>query len=130
MTRLKKVKLRNRYADEFKRKVAKGYVEGQYSYAVAAEMYGLKDKGVVREFVKWYRRNNDLSLSNEPAPMSKSTHEKTPIVSELEAQVKQLQAQLELEKLKTEALETMIDLAEEHLQIDIRKKSGSQRSKK
>lgn len=130
MTRLKRVKQRHRYADEFKRKVAKGYVDGQYSYAVAAETYGLKDKGVVREFVKWYRRKYDLGQLNEYEPMTKSKEEKTTSISELEAQVKQLQAQLELEKLKTEALETMIDIAEEQLQIDIRKKSGSQRSKK
>lgn len=128
MRRLKRVKQGNRYADDFKRKVAKAYVDGHFSYAVAAETYGLKDKSVVREFVKWYRRKYDLSQPNEHEGMSKK--EKTPTVSALEAQLKQLQAQLDLEKLKTEALETMIDIAEAQLQIDIRKKSGSQRSKR
>lgn len=130
MTRLKQVKRSNRYAEEFKRKVAKACVEGRYSYAMAAETYGLRDKGVVREFVKWYRRKYDLSLTNEAVSMAKSKKEKTPGDSALEARIKELEQALDLEKLKTEALETMIDIAEEQLQIDIRKKSGSQRSKK
>ena len=130
MTRLKQVRSYNRYADEFKRKVAKGYLDGRYSYAVAAERYGLKNKAVVREFVKWYRRKADLSQVNESEPMTKPKKEKSSTHVELEAQIKRLEAQLDLEKLKTEALETMIDIAEEQLQIDIRKKSGSQRSKK
>jgi hypothetical protein len=45
-------------------------------------------------------------------------------------QVKQLKRQLELSQLKVEALETMIDIAEQELQIDIRKKSGAKQSKK
>ncbi|MBK6998099.1 MAG: hypothetical protein IPH31_25680 [Lewinellaceae bacterium] len=28
---------------------------------IAVEEYGLRDKSVVREFVKWFRRNNELS---------------------------------------------------------------------
>jgi transposase len=130
MTRPKQVKERNRYSDEFKRKIAKGYLDGQYSYSVAAEQYGLKDKFVVREIVKWYRRKYDLSQPNEIEAMAKSKKEKTPADSALEARIKELEQALDLEKLKTEALETMIDIAEEQLQIDIRKKSGSQQSKK
>jgi len=40
-----------------------------------------------------------------------------------------LQKQLSNSELKTEALETMIDIAEEELNISIRKKSGSKQSK-
>ena len=61
MNRVKKVKSYNRYPDEFKRKVALEYLSGRFSYSVAAEEYGLTDKTVVREFVKWYRRNHELA---------------------------------------------------------------------
>jgi hypothetical protein len=48
----------------------------------------------------------------------------------LEERIKQLESDLRMSKLKVEALETMIDIAEDQLKIDIRKKSGTQQSKK
>lgn len=131
MPRLKKVKTRQRYADEFKRKVALDYLSGRFSYSVAAEEYGLSSRGVVREFVKWYRRNNELGLENAPVDMAKS--KSTSAVSsaaDLQKQISELEAALRLSNLKVEALETMIDIAEEQLHVDIRKKSGSQRLKR
>ncbi len=134
MTRLKVIKKYNRYPDEFKRKVALEYLSGRFSYAIGAEEYGLKDKTVVREFVKWYRHKYDLSADQAHIDMAKSKSTpgvpSDPATADLEKQIKELEAALRLSKLKVEALETMIDIAEDHLQIDIRKKSGSQQLKK
>ena len=133
MPRIKKVKSRQRYADEFKRKVAQEYLSGRFSYAVAAEEYGLAGKGVVREFVKWYRHKSELGSENAHTDMAKSkSGPSTPLdaATALQKQIKELEAALRLSNLKVEALETMIDIAEEQLHIDIRKKSGSQRLKK
>jgi len=131
MIRIKKVKHRNRYPDDLKRKIAQEYLSGRFSYSVAAEEYGLRDKGVVKEFVKWFRRNNELGAINTENPMSKK-QDVTPDSRQLatEKRVKELEEQLHLSKLKVELLETMIDLAEDQLKIDIRKKSGSQRLKR
>jgi hypothetical protein len=46
---------------------------------------------------------------------------------ELEEKIKNLEKELKLEKLKTLALETVIDVAEKELKIDIRKKAGAKR---
>ncbi|MBL7904321.1 MAG: hypothetical protein JNL22_04805 [Bacteroidales bacterium] len=46
---------------------------------------------------------------------------------ELELRIKQLEAALEHERLRTLALNTMIDIAERDLKIPIRKKSGAKR---
>ncbi len=73
MIRIKKVKGQNQYPNELKRKIAQEYLSGRFSYAIAAEEYGLRDKSVVREFVKWFRRNNELSATNT-GPMSKQRH--------------------------------------------------------
>jgi len=124
MNRIKKVKSYNRYPNDFKRKVALEYLTGRFSYSVLAEEYGLDSKSVVREFVKWYRRNYELGQTNDAATMVKSKSTSSPSKEqELQKRIKELE-------LKVEALETMIDIAEEQLHIDIRKKSGSQRSKK
>ena len=71
MIRIKKVKRVNLYPDELKRKIAQEYLSGRFNYAVAAEEYGLRGKSVVREFVKWFRRNNDLSAINTKISISK-----------------------------------------------------------
>lgn len=131
MTRqIKKVRPRGRYPEELKRKIAKEYLAGKASAGYLAEEHGLKNKGVVREFVKWYRRKDELYAQN-PDTVAK---EKTPPdrAADLPAQeqIRQLERQLELSQLKVEALETMIDIAEKQFQIDIRKKSGAKQSKK
>ena len=53
--------------------------------------------------------------------------EKTPRERELEAKVKELEGALAYEKLRTLALNTMIDIAERDLNIPIRKKPGTKR---
>jgi transposase len=131
MSRIKKVKSQNRYPNELKRKIAQEYLSGRFSYAVAAEEYGLKDKSVVKEFVKWFRRNADLESAKLTIPMSKKSTPSTVSSNEaLEKRIKELEEKLQMSVLKVELLETMIDIAEDQLKIDIRKKSGSQQSKK
>ena len=48
-------------------------------------------------------------------------------IKTLETQIKELQEELDREKLKTLSLNTMIDVAEENLKIEIRKKAGVKR---
>jgi transposase-like protein len=127
---IKKVKSHNRYADELKRKIAKEYLSGQASYSVLAEEHGLRDKGVAQEFVKWYRRKYELCGQNEAAMPAKKEPEPVGDEQSLKQQIKELQKRLALSELKVEALETMIDTAEEQLKFDIRKKSGAKQSKK
>jgi cell division protein FtsB len=50
-------------------------------------------------------------------------------VDELKKQLLEAQAQIDKLQLKNTALETMINIAEKQLNVDIRKKSGSKQSK-
>ena len=52
-----------------------------------------------------------------------------PTIEQLKLQLAQAQAQLAQVKLQNTALEAMITVAEKQLKIDIRKKSGSKRSR-
>ena len=123
--------MRRKYPDELKRKIAKAYQSGQYSYGSLAEEYGLKDRTVVKEFVKWYhRQEGKLSVSegNDSAQMKQNDSSLSG--EQLLAELDQMRRKLSHAELKVEALETMIDLAEQEFSIAIRKKSGTQRSKK
>lgn len=125
----KRTKRRNRYPESLKRKIAKSYMAGEASYSILAEEHGLRDRGVVREFVKWYRKV--LSAEGSLA-MEKDTSKEAAIGSSsaLESRIKELERQLKRAELKAEMLETMIDIAEKAFQLDIRKKSGTNQSKK
>lgn len=60
----KRVKRGSKYPEDFKRKIAKEYLAGKASYAILAEDYNLLNKGVVREFVRWYKRREKLGFQN------------------------------------------------------------------
>ena len=130
--RQSKKDLRRKYPDELKRKIAKAYESGQYSYGALAEQHGLRDRTVVKEFVKWHRRQELLGvcfssrLVDESAQMKQIDY--TLEVSQLRAELGRLRLDLSHRDLKVESLETMIDLAEQEFSIAIRKKSGTQRS--
>ena len=120
----KRVKNYHRYSVSLKRKVAKSYLSGEASYAILAEENGLRDKGVVKEFVKWYRQKTELEPNFgegfENSEMSKNLSEKG-----LKSRVNELEKRLKRSELKVELLETMIDIAESQFNLDIRKKSGA-----
>ena len=123
--------LRQKYPNELKRKIAKAYESGQYSYGALAVEYGLRDKMVVQEFVKWQRRQPGLLVADSAIDsVEMKQNDSNLSVEELQAELEQMRRKLSHTELKVEALETMIDLAEQAFSIAIRKKSGTRRSKK
>ena len=48
----------------------------------------------------------------------------------MEERIRELEQQLAKEKMRSTCLDTMIDIAERELKVDIRKKSGAKQSKK
>ena len=66
-------------------------------------------------------------MNSKPENVSSADFKKQ---KELEQKIALLEKQLAWEKLRADALDTMINIAEKQLDISIRKKSGSQQSKK
>ena len=89
--------------------------------------YHLSNKQILFNWMDKYVNEKELvSLQDETNPtdpMAKQSPEDR--VKELEAENKQLQKALELEKLRSKAYDTMIDVAEETFNIPIRKKPGT-----
>lgn len=89
----------------------------------------LRDLGVrykvphstIHRWVKEFERG----LTTDQLKVSMERREKQ---GELPEDVRELQRQLEMERLRTELLNTMIDIAEDQLGVDIRKKPGAKRS--
>lgn len=104
----------------FKKKVAQEYMNGDRSYQQLSVQYGVDRPTICRWVKRFY---SELSVS-EPTSTDMTDTEK----KELEALKKQnaeLKKKLEYADLKATAFETMIDIAERQLGIDIKKKPGT-----
>ena len=134
----KRIKQHGRYDRSLKREVARRYLAGEFSYRIAAEEYGLASSEVVKEFVRWYRQQNDylevMETENESETIRHtSCPEKVEEVAtdelaqlspdELLMVARQLQLQRDEARLAAHGWRTMITLAEECFNIEIVKKS-------
>lgn len=118
---------RQKYDNNLKRRVGSEYLSGGYSYQDLAVKYDLLTSGVVREFVKWYRKNYDISVVNEK-PLDEMSEIEKNEVKVLQDRIHELEKKLSKSSLKIESLETVIDIAEREYKFAIRKKSGTERS--
>jgi transposase-like protein len=117
----------NHFSDELKLQVVQEYLETDLSQVELQKKYDIKGNACILNWMrKFGLKEPNENLREIRHAMSKET-EKTSHERELESKVKELEKLLEHEKLRTTALNTMIDIAERELKISIRKKSGAKR---
>jgi hypothetical protein len=84
----------------------------------------------VGNIANWMRKFGFSNPSEEQIKLHQAMSkeiQRTTLEQELELRIKKLESELEREKFRTMALNTMIDIAERELKVDIRKKSGAKR---
>lgn len=106
--------------EEVKRKAVREVVSGRLTIKDAVVKYGVRGQVTIKEWITRY--SADLEIALVPKAMSPEEKEK---VEALQQRCKELEKALEYAHLKVAGLETMIDIAEKELHIDIRKKPGS-----
>jgi len=113
------------YKDEFKLLVVQEYLNTDQSQQELMKKYEIGGKNNI---TKWMRKFDLRVPSQQQIELQRTMakqKEKTSYEQELEAKVHKLEEQLEYEKFRTLALNTMIDVAERDLKISIRKKAGA-----
>lgn len=117
----------NKFTDEFKLQVVQEYLSTDISQDELKKKYNFGGNNNIR---KWMLKfglsipNNDQIQLHQAMKIEK---QKSSSEQELELKVKKLEEELKREQLKTLALNTMINIAERELKVDIRKKSGAKR---
>jgi transposase-like protein len=102
------------------RRVVQQYHQGNQSCLQLAKTHGLT-KSQVKNWVARY--SSDIAIKDPlPKPM---TDEEKKEMQALQEEVKLLKKKLEHEQMKNFALDTMIDLAKEQYDLDLRKNSGA-----
>jgi transposase len=115
----------NHFTDEFKFMVIQEYLNSDISLAELKKKHSIRGNGCVSDWMRKFGTSEvTVEQINLQRTMSKE-EEKTPRERKLEAKVKELEKALEQERLRTQALDTMINIAERDLKISIRKKSGT-----
>lgn len=110
------------YESSLKIAVAREYLTSNLGYGKLAQKYGLDGPGVVREFVKWYNKKYPQGREQQQQPQQ--------ALESKEVRDKQEDKALQEANLKIEALETLIEIAQKELGIDIVKKFGTKQSMK
>jgi transposase len=106
------------YSLAFKLQVVREVEKGELTYKQAQKKYGIQGRSTV---LVWIRKHGILDWKELPT----KSHKKTP-----EQRIKELEALLAREKEKVHVLNVAIDIADDMLKTDIRKKYLPKQSKK
>jgi transposase-like protein len=115
----------NHFTDDFRFQVVQEYLNTGISQRELQKKYSIGGNNCINNWMRKFGTSEvTVEQINLQQAMSKE-EEKTPRERKLEAKVKELEKALEQERLRTLALDTMINIAERDLKISIRKKSGT-----
>ncbi len=117
---------------DIKQEAVREYLVDGISYRALAKKYGVS-RSTINKWVLIHQGIYDLPRTHKQVSydlqQKKLGKRSTQIIredqSDLEKKIEVLQKQLEWEKLRSLALDTMITVAERELNIDIRKKPGT-----
>lgn len=103
------------FTEEFKKQIVKDFESGQYSVIELERLHGISNKSIYNWIYK-YSTFNKKGYRIVESKLSSSNK-----VKELEKKVKDLEAALGRKQIMIDYLETMIDVAKDELNYDIKK---------
>lgn len=112
-----------RYSISFKQKVVKEIEEQALGIRAASRRYGIKGGSTVHKWIKQFGKNHLLNKIVRVEMKGEKDR-----VKELEAEIKKLKIALADTTLENHALETLIEVVNEHYQTDVKKNLGQQPS--
>ena len=118
----------SKYSEEFKWEVVQSVLSGRLSKESARIAYGIKSNSAILYWMRKYSGNDDYRGTHS-LTMSLPAMRDNKEYQELQDRIKQLEEELRRANLRADLWQKMIEVAEEQLKIDIRKKYGAQPSK-
>jgi transposase-like protein len=122
-----KKKKQSFYSEEFKWKVVQDVLEGRYTKEEARRIHNIKSNCAVLYWMRKYSGNDNYRQGGIPLG-TKADMNKMKELSEKDRRIKELEEQLDRERLRADLWQKMVEVAEEHLNLDIRKKYGAKPS--
>lgn len=120
---VKLVKKHRRYTIDFKKQIVKEFESGKFSVLQLERLHGITNPTIY----SWiYKYSNLNEKDYRVIEMKKSSTKK---VKDLEKRIKELERVVGSKQMMIDYLETMMDVAKDELNIDIKKNYGTQQSK-
>jgi transposase-like protein len=113
-----------RYSISFKQKVVREIEEEGLTLSEASRRYGIKGGQTIQNWLRKFGKNHLISKIVRIEMKGEKDR-----VKELEAELKRVKLALADATMKNDVLETVIKLASDHYQTDIKKNLGHQPSK-
>lgn len=112
----------NLLPDVIKIEVVQQYLGGGFTQQELMDKYNIRGKQCINNWIRKFAGSNTTPERRIMKQTSQSINEDL-----LEQKIKNLEEELKREQFKTLALNTMINIAERELKVDIRKKPGAKR---
>ena len=114
-----------RLSEELKLEVVRDYLLNGIDQCQIAKQYGISQQSVSR-IIRIFAASNDKSaLLMKNTPTDNQAEE----IKALRAEILELKKKLHQETMRADFYDTMVDVAEERFNIEIRKKAGTGQSK-
>jgi transposase len=117
-----KIQKRRQFSKDFKRKLVSEFESGKYSVAELGRLHKIQ----FQVLYKWiYKFSNFQEQGYRVVEMTESSNNK---VKDLELKIRELERVVGQKQLTIDYLNTMMEVAKDELDIDIKKKFGTPRS--
>jgi len=113
-----------RYSISFKQKVVREIEEEGLTFGQARRRYGIKGGTTIQSWLRKFGKNHLLNKIVRVEMKGEKDR-----VKELEAEIKKLKIALADATMEKHALETLVDIVNEHYHTDVKKNLGQQPSK-
>jgi transposase-like protein len=117
----------NKFTDDFKLEVVQEYLSTGISQEELKRKYNFGGNNNINNWLRKFGLSKPSEDQIELHRFMAKEKQKSTSEQVLELKIKKLEEDLKLEQFRTKALNTMIDIAERELKVDIRKKSGAKR---
>ena len=115
-----------RYTKTFKERVCQEYLEGHVSLCYLSDKYKISGHHTIKEWLRTFGFTKGTMSPDGKMIMAKTKKQDLPMTMEqMKKRIRELERQLEDAEIKAELNEKIIEIAEEQLNIQIRKKSDT-----
>jgi transposase len=117
-------KKQNHYSEAFKWRVVQEVLSGRFSKEEARKVYGIKSNCAILYWMRQFSGIDDYRSGGGPT-LEQSSMKEMKELDKNAQRIQDLEDELRRERIRADLWQKMIELAEEQLNIDIRKKFGA-----
>lgn len=122
-TNIRTLRKQRRYSEEFKKSIVKDFESGKLSVLQLERLHGISNQSIY----DWIYKYSNFNEKGYRVVEKKSSSQQK--IKELEAKIKELESAVGRKQIMIDYLETMMEVAKDELNVDIKKNFDTPHSK-